>query len=81
MTIKNVEFEKIEIPGKQQKTIDTRIDSLAPVVITANNPSGQPVLVNNQFREIISGSAVLQEPQIIYLADKGNLNFSTIENF
>lgn len=77
-TMKDTRYRKIVIPGRQKHTIDIKIDSLDLVHITAKNPSGQPVLLNNAFSQQMSGTVAREAPQKIYIGDGGKIFVYTV---
>ena len=66
----NMEFT---VPARQTYKIDIMIDTLDPVKLEAQNPSGQLVLMNDSYYQEVSGTAARGTPQMFYLGEKGKI--------
>ena len=71
---KNKEFT---VPARQTYKIDIMIDTLDPVKLEAQNPSGQVVLMNNSYYQEVAGTAARETPRMFYLGEKGKIFMHT----
>ena len=70
-------YREFIVSAKQSRKIDIKTATLDLVKFEAQNPSGQPVLINNAYFQEVSPTVARETTRTLLIGDKGKIDVPT----